>query len=240
MNPCSLQQFIEKANKQHNNKYDYSQVTYINAYTRVIIICPVHGMFTQRPNVHLHSKTGCSRCSAIARTKTTQMFIDQANIIHNNKYDYSKVVYQRVNKKVIVICPVHGEFLVTPCNHISLTSGCKKCANIILSGSLSRRKLKNCNVDNNKPTHVYCLLMFNNIEKFIKVGITTRKKISYRWPASLTISGYNIQVHSSSITTLEKALSLECKFQHTFKNIQYIPLQKFDGYTECFKYSEVV
>ena len=32
--------FIEKANKKHCNKYDYSKVNYINSHTEVIIICP--------------------------------------------------------------------------------------------------------------------------------------------------------------------------------------------------------
>lgn len=37
--------FIEKSKKIHNNKYDYSNVNYINANTPVRIICPEHGEF---------------------------------------------------------------------------------------------------------------------------------------------------------------------------------------------------
>lgn len=34
-------------------KYDYSKVEYINANTKVKIVCPEHGSFGQPPNGHL-------------------------------------------------------------------------------------------------------------------------------------------------------------------------------------------
>lgn len=37
-----LVNFIEQANIQFNNKFDYSQVEYINAKTYVDIVCPIH------------------------------------------------------------------------------------------------------------------------------------------------------------------------------------------------------
>lgn len=53
--------FIKNANQIHNGKYDYSKTKYINGYTKVEIICPVHGSFWQRPHNHLQTK-GCHRC----------------------------------------------------------------------------------------------------------------------------------------------------------------------------------
>ena len=41
--------FIEKARKVHGDKYDYSKAEYINASTKVCIICPEHGEFWQTP-----------------------------------------------------------------------------------------------------------------------------------------------------------------------------------------------
>ena len=41
----STNEFIEKAKKIHGDKYDYSKVEYINAKTKVCIICPEHGEF---------------------------------------------------------------------------------------------------------------------------------------------------------------------------------------------------
>ena len=45
--------FIEKAKKVHGDKYDYSKVQYVNAYTKVCIICTEHGEFWQLPGCGL-------------------------------------------------------------------------------------------------------------------------------------------------------------------------------------------
>lgn len=46
---------------------------------------------------------------------------------HGDKFDYSLVEYKSAKTKVIVICRIHGEFLITPNNHIS-GYGCAKCS----------------------------------------------------------------------------------------------------------------
>jgi very-short-patch-repair endonuclease len=57
------EQFIEKANKIHNEKYDYSKFVYINNCTKGVIICNVcHGEFDQMPNAHLNG-CGCPICN---------------------------------------------------------------------------------------------------------------------------------------------------------------------------------
>lgn len=54
-------EFIEKARKVHGDKYDYSNVEYVNSNTKVRIICTQHGEFLQKPNDHLSGK-GCKWC----------------------------------------------------------------------------------------------------------------------------------------------------------------------------------
>ena len=78
--------FISKAKKIHGDLYDYSLVDYINSNTKIKIICSVHGVFEQLPSNHLCGKI-CYMC--VGKQKTTEDFIKEANIIHNNKYDYS-------------------------------------------------------------------------------------------------------------------------------------------------------
>ena len=41
--------FVKKAIEVHDGKYDYSLVTYKKLKTKVDIICPVHGVFSQPP-----------------------------------------------------------------------------------------------------------------------------------------------------------------------------------------------
>lgn len=56
-----LETFIEKSNKIHNNKYDYSKVNYINYHTNICIICPIHGKFNKLPKHHIKG-SGCIKC----------------------------------------------------------------------------------------------------------------------------------------------------------------------------------
>lgn len=121
--------FIEKANKIHNNKYNYDQVNYINSSEKIIIICEKHGRFLQIPSGHLQGK-GCPKCKNIIISNklklNTKEFIKRANKIHNHIYDYSKVTYIGNTNKVIIICKKHGEFLQTPGSHLN-GHGCPKC-----------------------------------------------------------------------------------------------------------------
>lgn len=128
----SLKKFINKSNKIHNGKYDYSLVNYENNHVKIKIICNIHGVFYQVPNSHLVGR-GCPKCADIERTIknsfSTKDFIKIAESVHGNKYDYSQVDYKNALTKVKIICKKHGEFLSTPANHTHKTSptGCPFC-----------------------------------------------------------------------------------------------------------------
>ena len=121
----STESFIAKAKTVHGQKYDYSKVEYKNNKTPVIIVCPIHGEFLQRPDSHLNGK-GCDRCGGTYKY-TTEEFIEKAKAIHHDKYDYSLVAYDGCDKPVTIVCPIHGKFEQTPSNHLS-GHGCRKCA----------------------------------------------------------------------------------------------------------------
>jgi very-short-patch-repair endonuclease len=55
-------EFIKQATEAHKGKYDYSKTKYVNCYSRIIIICPVHGEFEQLATHHLHAKGNCPKC----------------------------------------------------------------------------------------------------------------------------------------------------------------------------------
>ena len=59
-------------------------------------------------------------------TDKNQVFLDKAKKIHGDKFDYSKVDYRTAKTKVTISCKEHGDFLVTPNNHLS-GNGCPKC-----------------------------------------------------------------------------------------------------------------
>lgn len=129
------EEFIKEAKAIHGDKYDYSKVEYKNNKTKVAIICPKHGEFQQTPNDHLHG--GCMKCGNerkhIKMARTKEEFISASNLLHNNKYDYSKVDYVNAKTHVKIICHKkdiygneHGEFLQTPSNHLQ-GKGCPMC-----------------------------------------------------------------------------------------------------------------
>jgi hypothetical protein len=60
------------------------------------------------------------------KKKNVEEFIRNAIKIHGNKYDYSKVVYNGVRRKVCIICKIHGEFWQTARNHL-VGNGCERC-----------------------------------------------------------------------------------------------------------------
>lgn len=130
--------FIKKAIKIHGDKYDYSNVKYINARTKVDIICKIHGLFQQIPDSHFRAGAGCQQCgyATVSLPKTTRKgFIEKSILIYGDIYDYNKVVYVDTTTKVIIICKTHGEFLQTPAGHFR--GGCKKCA--VEANGLKRR-----------------------------------------------------------------------------------------------------
>lgn len=55
-------EFINDAKEIHGDRYDYSLVDYRGATTKIEIICPKHGVFTQTPHNHLKGY-GCQYCS---------------------------------------------------------------------------------------------------------------------------------------------------------------------------------
>jgi very-short-patch-repair endonuclease len=138
--------FISKANKIHKNRYDYSKVNYINAKTKVTIVCREHGDFQQTPSNHL-CNYNCQKCAKNFQLDTAS-FIEKAKGIHNDKYDYSKVNYINADTQITIICKEHGEFTQIPDFHINRKCGCPKCSNNVkldLSEFIEKSNKIHCN-----------------------------------------------------------------------------------------------
>jgi hypothetical protein len=117
--------FIEKSNIIHNFKYNYSLFIYQKADVKGIIICQEHGEFLQEPHSHLRNG-GCEKCGRENTKKSLDEFINESNIVHNFKYDYSKTIYIKSNIGCIITCIEHGDFNQIPNNHLQ-GRGCDKC-----------------------------------------------------------------------------------------------------------------
>ncbi len=108
---------IDKFNAVHHFKYDYSLAKYKGIDTKIDIICFQHGIFRQTPKHHLFG-CGCQKCANVYMP-TNDEFIKKSIKINGEKYDYSLVNYINNRTKIQLICPVHGEFSVTPNDHLS-------------------------------------------------------------------------------------------------------------------------
>ena len=164
----TTEHFIEKAKLKHGNKYDYSKVDYQGTEEPVIIICPEHGEFWQKPHNHING-CGCPICAGTKKL-TTEEFIRKARKIHGDKYDYSKVEYVNSITPIIIVCPEHGEFLQTPSDHLS-GKGCKKCATKLIHDKL--RKTKQQFIEEARAVHgdKYCYDKVEYINANTKVTI---------------------------------------------------------------------
>lgn len=123
----NTQKFIVKARNIHGDKYDYSKTVYVDNKTKICIICPIHGEFYQRPDIHLGGSV-CPHCSRESRLNSLDYYIQLSIGKHGDKYDFSNSVYSGCNKEIEVRCKECGNiFYITPLALIKGT-GCKTCS----------------------------------------------------------------------------------------------------------------
>lgn len=116
--------FIKELKKIYKDSYDYSITEYDGVYDDVSIICKKHGNFKRKPNLLLRGR-GCNKCCVNGKLDINQ-FINNANAIHKNRYDYSKSIYINSRTKIDIICEKHGIFSQLCNNHLR-GHGCNKC-----------------------------------------------------------------------------------------------------------------
>ena len=132
----SWNQFITDAAKTHDNKYTYGTTESFTLSDTITIRCPNHGEFFQTGVDH-RSGRGCPKCAGVHKL-TTDEFIRKAVSLHGDRFSYDKVEYTTAKTKVVIGCPVHGDFLQTPDAHARNGQGCPVCGKI-------NRALSKCN-----------------------------------------------------------------------------------------------
>lgn len=136
MRKLTIEEFIEKARKIHDNKYDYSKVEYISNKTKVKIICPIHGEFWQTPKNHMNGQ-GCPECgkekASTWSQNNYQHFIDESQTRFGEIYNFPHIESEYINShsKVTIQCKKCGNvFSKIAGDHLtSKSGGCLKCRN---------------------------------------------------------------------------------------------------------------
>ena len=121
-------EYIKEVNELYNNKYDYSLFVYIDAKTKSTVICPNHGSFEITPDNHRRGH-GCGKCHHDNQKIPFKKQIEQANIIHKNKYDYSMEEREWVSGKdtIPILCPLTGLLYQRLDGHVAGV-GCDLCS----------------------------------------------------------------------------------------------------------------
>jgi len=217
--------FVEKANKVHKNKYDYTKSNYITYDTKIIITCKEHGDFEMTPSNHLKGQS-CSKCNGKMPFHTTESFIEKANQLHNNKFDYSKVNYKTFYEPITIICKIHGEFTQIPANHLDIRTKyhCQKC---------STRKVKDTisfiDEANKIFNNLYDYKLVDYKTSIQKVSIICKNHGTFFMRPNDHLQGYGCQVCSKSRYS-QQAI----KWLNQIAKEQNIYIQHFENEGEVF------
>jgi hypothetical protein len=236
------QTFIERANKIHNNFYNYEKFVYEKSNIKSTIICPIHGEYVQTASAHLIGQ-GCRECGLVKNSANKieagrKLFEDKARKIHGDYYDYSETSYAGAKGKALIICRKHGKFVQTISDHLS-GCGCSKCG---------RERTIEASIEN--PTgwtlsdwvktsetsrdfegfRIYLLYLSGDNENFYKIGRTfTRLKVRTRnMPYEVTL------IHEIRNENPKIIFDLENELKRKYRSFKYIPDLIFAGRRECF------
>jgi len=126
-----LRRFIKSAKKKYKNRFNYDKSFFssLGENAQVTNIeCKKHGLFNSNVRRHLDGIfAGCYACyREITKEKEKENFFIKSNKIHHGRYDYSVSKYEHSQKKIDILCPIHGIFQQYPINHTA-GHGCKKC-----------------------------------------------------------------------------------------------------------------
>jgi hypothetical protein len=99
--------------------------SYTGNRQKIEVICKKDKHSSIKSISHILDNVGCSHCSKKYKCNK-QEWINICNEIHKNKYDYSNSEYFNTNSKVIIFCPIHGDFKQIARSHKN-GAGCKKC-----------------------------------------------------------------------------------------------------------------
>tara|TARA_Y100000310_G_C20567772_1_gene756407 strand:- start:193 stop:987 length:795 start_codon:yes stop_codon:yes gene_type:complete len=229
------EEFIDHCKKIYVGQYNYEKTVYINTRSNVLVECKNHGLFEKNARA-LMQGNGCKSCNSKwkdyvkSRRMTTEEFIKKASDKHENFYSYNKSNYVNSRTKLIITCPIHGDFEQRSGGHLE-GYGCRKCADLkhgdyrpwFIKTYFDRYPEKK-----NIPAILY--LLYNKEENFYKVGITTKGSVEERIKY---MSHYTFDIIDKVSDTMYNVTVAEQEI--LAKATQYKTKKRFRGYTECTK-----
>jgi len=229
----SQHEFITRCKELYGDQYNYDKTVYINSRSKILVECNIHGVFEKNARSLLQG-AGCNKCNAkwnryiTSRRMTTEEFINKACDKHESFYHYHKSNYINSRSKLIITCPIHGDFEQSAGSHLE-GYGCQKCGDLkhgdyrpwFIKTYFDRYPEKK-----NIPATLY--LLYCKEENFYKVGITTMKNVKERVKY---MGHYNFEIID---TVTDSMYTVAVAEQEILDNsTKYEPKKRFGGYSEC-------
>jgi len=213
-----FEEVIARSRAKHGERYEYDESSYVRTGQRMRIKCHIHGWFSQTPESHILSDSGCRKCSHVKlgldRAHDTEKFIAKARLAHGDRYSYEHADYKRSGTKIKITCAEHGVFEQVPANHIN-GYGCPSCAK------------NGFNV--NSGAHLY--LLASECRSMIKIGVTKNIRQRILSLSSYTPFTFDLIAHYSGKGRYVK--DDEAKFHDSLMSCE---LSGFNGASEWFRY----
>ena len=230
--------FFQRANEKHKGKYDYTDTKYIDYNSYIEFRCKKHDCKIQQiAKSHLYNKGGCKMCKKEAvcnkHLKTPQDFINQSTYKHDGYYNYDKSNYVNSKTKLIITCPLHGDFEQNPNDHLN-GHGCKNCGQKGSTYNITKAE-RNKEDWSKIQTVLYLIELKSNEEHYLKIGISNEKEL--RHSVLERVSKCKIVGSLLIDIDLYNAVIIEQTTLKDMKDCKYVPMHNYPGYTECFNLS---
>lgn len=243
MRKLTTKEFIEKAIKIHDNKFNYSLIEYEHSKIKVNILCNnCNKVFEQTPYRHLLGN-GCNYCS---RTKllTQKEIIEKSIEIHGNKYNYDNIVYINNKTNLNILCNnCNKVFEQNSNNHINKKCGCPNCyINNITTESFIEKS-----IEIHRDLYNYNLVNYINTKTKIDIICNKCNNIFKQLPNNhLHLKGCPICNNSKGEIIIYNFLKdnyIEFKKQYKFSDCKYKKVLPFDFYLPlhniCIEYDGI-
>ena len=230
------QQFLSGLTEDQLNKYDFSHMTDYSNNSIQTFGCPIHGKFNQRVRNFINSN-GCGKCgrdSFKEKVSTKGIRLLNLQIPENISIKVSPDQICPLGEKVECACSIHGSFYKTGTDLI----GGRFCPKCRFRGYSKTDFINHCEAYGKQVAILYIIHIYNDIENFIKIGITS-KSVKERFRKFKKSTGYGYKILKEVVMKPKNCWEEELKFKNKFTKYRYTPKIKFAGYTECFEYDKL-
>lgn len=193
-----------KAAKKLGFDCDYSEISYVNATTRVAIKCNIHGFFTQLPWLHLKGH-GCARCGRSAgalKHMKARSRLDRLKARYPN-YDFSESVYTGMRQKLRYKCAQHG-YIEQEAQVLARGSGCPQCAKAKCCAALAFSKdefTAKARAVHPAADYDYSKVVYKNNTSIVTIGCPAHGFFNQRAANHLRGEGCSACSNNRSLTT---------------------------------------